>query len=308
MTDLTSEVLLTADVYNYLVNNIEADIDIIFKSCTQKSVNKSEEKSDSEQVSWSKSLEHLPLFTIREIELYRLKSGKKGKAIIKTRDRGRKFFEERYITSGDTFTKTNKNTITFKGKCKASMKAETRSMNVVIGLKRSKVIKGHCNCPAGKSGYCNHVMALLFQIADYSLHLLQTIPDEVSCTSKKRQWGVPADKQKYPLPVMSTKVIGEKKKGVSSTLYDPRINQNKNETVQDLKIKSLKATLCKQDNRIGFAHVINTENPTKEVTKYGEFYVGSPLSYQLAIFDFDFEILSCFTMSLINQRMQIIMN
>ena len=53
MADLTSEVLLTADVYNYLVNNIEADIDIIFKSCTQKSVNKSEEKSDSEQVSWS---------------------------------------------------------------------------------------------------------------------------------------------------------------------------------------------------------------------------------------------------------------
>ena len=137
-------------------------------------------------LSWSKSLESLPLFTIKEIESYRIKSGK-GKAIIKTRDRGRKFFEEKYITSGDTFIRTTLKTITIKGKCKASMKAETRIMNVVISLKSSKVIKGHCTCPAGKSGYCNHVMALLFQVADYSLHQMQTVPEEISCTSKKRQ-------------------------------------------------------------------------------------------------------------------------
>ena len=118
-----------------------------------------------QSIFWSKSLKTLLLFTIKEIEAYRIKSGK-GKAIIKTRDRGRKFFEEKYITSGDTFTKTTSNTITIKGKRKASMKAETRSMNVIISLKSSKVIKGHCTCPAGKSGYCNHVMAPLFQVAD----------------------------------------------------------------------------------------------------------------------------------------------
>ena len=50
-------------------------------------------------------------------------------------------------------------------------------------------------CPAGKSGYCNHIMVLMFEIANYSLHQLKTVPEETSFTSKKRQWGVPTDKQ-----------------------------------------------------------------------------------------------------------------
>lgn len=283
MAELTSEVLQATEVYHHLVNNMETEIDITL------------EKTNI--IPWSKSLEGLPLFTIKEIEFYRLKSGKGKNAIIKTRDRGRKFFEEKYITSGDTFTRTSKNTITFKGKCKASMKAETRSMNVVISLKSSKVIKGHCNCPAGKSGYCNHVMALLFQVADYSLHQTKCIPEEVSCTSQKRQWGVPTDNQKYALPVLSTKIRGEKKKGVSSTLYDPRLNQNKNEILQESQIKNLQLKLSKKDNRIGFAHVIDmmsTLSLEKKSTKYGEFYAGSTLSHHLAVFDADFEINSCF--------------
>ena len=73
------------------------------------------------------------------------------------------------------------------------MKNVTRSMNVTLNSKTTNVIKGYCNCPAARSGYCNHVMALLFEIADYSLHQLKTVPDEVACTSKKRQWGVPTE-------------------------------------------------------------------------------------------------------------------
>lgn len=54
MADITSEVLQTANVYNYLVNNIEAEIDVFLKK--------------PKQDFWNKSLESLPLFTIREIE------------------------------------------------------------------------------------------------------------------------------------------------------------------------------------------------------------------------------------------------
>ena len=144
--------------------------------------------------------------------------------MIKTRDRGRKFMEERYITAGDIFTKSNQNTITIKGKYRASMKNKTRMMNIVIDKKASNVVKGHYTCPAGKSDYCNHIMALLFEIADYLLRQLKTVPEEASCTSKKRQCGVPTDKQKYPLPVMSTKISSSNRKGVSSTLYDPPLN------------------------------------------------------------------------------------
>ena len=288
MADQAKDVQQADNVYNFLVNNVDVNIDILLENTVK----------DGIIIPWSKSLEHLPLFTIKEIEIYRLKSGKNGKSIIKTRDRGRKFFEEKYITSGDTYTRTSKNTITFKGKCKASMKSGTfRVMNAVIDLKTSKVIKGHCNCPAGKSGYCNHVMALLFQIADYSLHSTQTIPEEVSCTSKKRQWGVPTDELKYPLPVMFTKILGDKRKGISSTLYDPRLNQNKLPQLQENKIKTLQKNISKKDNRIGFGHVIDMMSALsleKKVTKYGDFFVGSTLSHQLAIFDTDFQILSSY--------------
>ena len=38
-------------------------------------------------------------------------------------------------------------------------------------------VKAGCSCPAGKSGYCNHVMALLFELTDYSLNQLKAIPE-----------------------------------------------------------------------------------------------------------------------------------
>ena len=58
------------------------------------------------ETSSGKSLEMLPQFTIKEIEQHRQLSGKTPEsAIIKTLDRGRKFKNERYITSDSIFTK-----------------------------------------------------------------------------------------------------------------------------------------------------------------------------------------------------------
>lgn len=54
----------------------------------------------------------------------------------------------------------------------------------------SPFIKRNCNCPAEKCGYWNHVMVLLFQVADYSLRQYKCVREDVSYTSKKRQWGV----------------------------------------------------------------------------------------------------------------------
>jgi len=244
MAESSSSTLQEDDILNYLVNNLEVNIEIFV-----------EKAEKNEQESWSKSLKELPLFTIKEIERFRIHSGKNKHSIIKTIERGRKFKEERYITSGDIFTKVNKNTITIKGKCKASMKKEFRNMYVIIDKKSSKVIKGHCTCPAGKSGYCNHTMALLFELADYSLQQLKVVPQEVSCTSKKRAWGVPTDKQKYALPIMLTKVTGDKNKGISTTLYDPRIHSSKNESSITQRTMKLKESLKSKDYRIGFAHI-----------------------------------------------------
>ena len=81
------------------------------------------------ETSWGKSLEMLPQFTIKEIEQHRQLSGKTLEpAIIKTLDRGRKFKNERFITSDSIFTKCDKGIFYVKGLCKASMKKEKRSL------------------------------------------------------------------------------------------------------------------------------------------------------------------------------------
>ena len=35
--------------------------------------------------------------------------------------------------------------------------------------------KATCSCPAGKSGYCNHMMALLYEVVVYSLNQLTEV-------------------------------------------------------------------------------------------------------------------------------------
>ena len=122
------------------------------------------------ETSWGKSLEMLPQFTIKEIEQHRQLSGKTPEsAIIKTLDRGRKFKNERHITSDSIFTKCDKGIFYVKELCKASMKKKKRSVAVKLSTITSKVLDGSCSCPAGESGYCNHVMALLLELVDYSL-------------------------------------------------------------------------------------------------------------------------------------------
>ena len=145
-------------------------------------------------ISWGKSLEMLPQFTIKEIEQHRQLSGKTPEsAIIKTLDRGRKFKNERYITSDSIFAKRCKGIFYVKGLCKASMKKEKRLVTVKSSTITSKVLDGSCSCPAGKSGYCNHVIALLLELADYSLSQFKSVPKEFACTSWLRQWGVPRE-------------------------------------------------------------------------------------------------------------------
>ena len=63
-------------------------------------------ENKGEKLNWEKDLTNLPLFTIKEIEKHRQKSGKSNQAIIKTRDREIKFKEEGYISKDTLFTKT----------------------------------------------------------------------------------------------------------------------------------------------------------------------------------------------------------
>ena len=161
----------------------------------------------SEDLNWGKSLDFLPVFTRREIDNHVKNCGKlKGKSIVKTLVRGRKFKDERYISSESVYTARTLRTFIAKCSCRASMKKLSRHVVVHINRRTSNVEKARCNCPAGLSGYCNHVMALLLELAEYSLNSLSVIPEELACTSQLRKWGVPGNKEAVKSTVMKTSI------------------------------------------------------------------------------------------------------
>lgn len=75
----------------------------------------------------------------------------------------------------------------YKYEDKASMKKEKRRVAVKLNRRDRKVELSFCNCPAGSRGYCNHVMKLLFEITDSSLHHLSRVPKVMTCTSRLSQ-------------------------------------------------------------------------------------------------------------------------
>ena len=114
-----------------------------------------------------------------------------------------------------------------KARCEASMKKELRNVRIQLCKRTGEVYKATCSCPAGKSGYCNHLMALLYEIAEYSLNQLTEVPREKACTSVLRKWGVPGNKEVVKETVMRTALTSsDQKKGIPPTLYDARLNFN----------------------------------------------------------------------------------
>ena len=153
--------------------------------------------------------------------------------------------------------------------------------------------------PAGKSRYCNHVVALLLELADYSLRGLKKIPEEKTCTSVARQWGIPSNKDLPKSPVMLTTIKKQaEKQGISSTLYDPRIYVDNERFMQ--KVKKFKLQIMNIDKRIGFGDCILNETVEYVNTKYGDFPLGSPISFRLQPIEDNFDILSNINKSIDN--------
>ncbi|XP_077076375.1 uncharacterized protein LOC143729165 isoform X2 [Siphateles boraxobius] len=78
-----------------------------------------------------------------------------------------------------------------------------------------------CSCVAGK-GFCNHVVAILYQTAHYSQLSLQAVPPPLTCTSGLQRWHRPRTQGIHPEPlselvVQKPKTVGQN--GLRSTLY-----------------------------------------------------------------------------------------
>ena len=137
---------------NFFVQNIHDEIEIVAEK------------------EWRKCLKESPVFIIREIEKIRIKSAKSSSAIRKTTNCGKRCKEEGYLSADDVFVANIEIIFFVKGKCKAPMKREIRLMEVDINKVNCDITFVKCSCRTGETGYLNHIMALSFEIAGYSLH------------------------------------------------------------------------------------------------------------------------------------------
>ena len=160
-------------------------------------------------------------------------------------------------------------------------KKKNKIIKVQLDFETGKVQYASCTCRQGDGGLCHHVVALLLELAEYSLAQLKEVPDELACTSRLRAWGVPGNTSMSKEPVMATKIYSRfNKRGTTCTLYDPRIHDSRKRMAERTEIFENK--LRSKDNRIGFAHCRDSSLNITTNTKYGEFTVGSPLSFHLA--------------------------
>ena len=155
--------------------------------------------TEKDVIYWGNLLEFLSVFTTRrktdiatcqELQQNKKESHKKN-------FRGILFKQERYLASDTLYTARNGHFYLAKCCCcRASMKKVKRNVLVHIRKRTSLVEKASCTCPSGKSRYCNLAMALLYELAEYSLNSLEKVPPkEKACTNQLRKWGVPDDKE-----------------------------------------------------------------------------------------------------------------
>ena len=95
---------------------------------------------------------------------------------MKTLRRGSQFKEERYVSADTIFIGTSEEGFLVKSKPKASMKKEYHSQNVTLQHETGDIISAYCTSKTDKSPYCNHIIALLLELAEYFLYELTEVP------------------------------------------------------------------------------------------------------------------------------------
>ena len=106
---------------------------------------------------------------------------------------------------------------------------------IINPVGKPKITSAVCDliCPAGKSGCCCHVMAVIWKLDEMSRNneMENQCDNDIPCTSKPRKWGIPGRRTVEHEPIMASKLIkprhnadtpGQKRRGVLFTFYDPR--------------------------------------------------------------------------------------
>jgi len=251
---------------------------------------------------WSTSLEKMPMFARLEMNRHIMKSGKSiadkehntvPTALIKAK----RFLDDEYHE--DIRCASDQRYFFVKSKCCHSFRKhdQPHTLQIALCIISGEVRSACCSCVAGKVGFCNHVLALMFKLCKFSLFNYSTTKDlseeddkhvPLACTSQLQQWHKKGGGANIaPQPVMEVQVNKIKdddarsRSGLKCLLYEAKMK-----TVHDKNAEQvLKDTLRNIDPNMGLSQMadVETENNDFRNTRFGPCQVGSYLCYHVAV-------------------------
>ena len=219
--------------------------------------------------------------------------------------KARRFLDDEYLE--DIECASDSRYFFFKGKCCHSFRKSDPPHNLKIALciLSGEVVSASCSCVAGKVGFCNHVLAMMFKMCMFTLFSSNTSKDlseeqdqqsSIACTSQLQQWHKKGGgKNIAPHPLMEVEVRKIKdtestsRSSIKPLLYDARMKNTHNLATE----QNLKEQLRKIDPNMGLAQMANELTDQAGAgyveTKFGKFQVGSFLSYQVTLTESHFK-------------------
>ncbi|XP_057291246.1 uncharacterized protein LOC130613905 [Hydractinia symbiolongicarpus] len=253
---------------------------------------------------WSKSLKGMPNFTVEHIQNYHEHVNetfcKNSTKIKKHFIRGEQFLEEKFLDTDTIYVKEDETIFCLKGVAAASLKKANRWVFLAIEKKTSNIEFANCQCPAGRCGTCSHAYAMMKLLAKWVVDGLSMVPATKACTSKPCVWNVPQSRgriEKVPIMEMMIKSPPSKKtkktdnvqdkKGIVSSLYEPRIVKN---TLKDDINFLIRHMEHKTPTNICATKLLNPNPVHHRQTQFGTLPSGSYLSYQCSVMPPDFTV------------------
>ena len=249
---------------------------------------------------WTTDLQDMPSFNDVTISEFTENTGKtpKSKSCVRPEQRGYQFFSESYVHNYKT-CKTQHHYF-IKANCYRSQSKNESPHIIWLALSTTSpittVCKAFCSCKAGASGYCNHVLATMYQTSHFCKLGSKSVPLRGSKTEYPQLWDKPSRGKKIKAEsVMKAKVkkakVGEGwKAGQKCSLYEAReVVTNNNELINEVKSD------LKLDNpNDGFISMASVDNDDTDYVltraPIGTLVPqGSVLSYQLAISEGNFD-------------------
>ncbi|PFX19213.1 hypothetical protein AWC38_SpisGene16382 [Stylophora pistillata] len=151
---------------------------------------------------WGKSLERMPCFTRAEMNQHVANSGKRvanaeHHSIPTNLKKAKTFLKDEYLKEIEA--NSDQRYFYLKANCYHSFrKSEApHDLRFAMCIVSGQVIHANCSCKAGKVGYCNHILALMFKACKFSLFDSKSTEDlcqeddeqpDLASTSQLQRW------------------------------------------------------------------------------------------------------------------------